>query len=168
MKRLYLRSGLASVAVVLALAAAGPVQAATTIKVSLWDKGADSMVMDDAHMARKGTLNPAWMSSEGMGITVDKASVTAGEVTFDVTNTSQVMVHEMILAPVPAGTTALPWDDAEQGVDEEAAQAMGEVSERQPGEGGKLTMDLKPGTYILFCNVPGHFVDGMWAEITVQ
>jgi uncharacterized cupredoxin-like copper-binding protein len=168
MKRLFLRSGFASIAVVLALAGAGPVLAATTVKVSLWDKGADSMVMDDAHMARQGKLDPAFMSTEGMGITVDKATVPAGEVMFDVTNTSKVMVHEMILAPVPAGTTALPWDSAGQVVDEEAAHAMGEVSELQPGGGGKLTMNLTPGTYILFCNVAGHFIDGMWTEITVQ
>lgn len=168
MMRLLLRSGFASIAMVLALAGAGPVQAATTIKVTLWDKGADSMMMDDAHMARMGQLNRGWMSMGMMGISVDKTTVPAGEVTFDVTNTSKVMVHEMILAPVPAGTTALPWDAAGQAVDEEAAHSMGEVSERQPGEGGKLTMDLKPGTYILFCNVPGHFIDGMWTEITVQ
>ncbi|MBC7477246.1 MAG: hypothetical protein H7317_04020, partial [Pseudorhodobacter sp.] len=33
------------------LIAASPGLADSTIKVSLWDKGPDSMVMDDAHMA---------------------------------------------------------------------------------------------------------------------
>ena len=26
---------------------------------------------------------------------------------------------------------------------------------------------MVPGSYIIYCNVPGHFVNGMWAVITV-
>ena len=50
----------------------------TTIKVSLWDKGADSVVLDDAHMALMGKMDMKMASTGMMGITVDKASVKAG------------------------------------------------------------------------------------------
>jgi uncharacterized cupredoxin-like copper-binding protein len=53
-------------------------------------------------------------------------------------------------------------------VDEDAAGHLGEVSELDPGASGTLTIDLKPGKYVLFCNLPAHFMNGMWTEITVQ
>ena len=34
-------------------------------------------------------------------------------------------------------------------------------------ESGSVTVDLRPGTYILYCNVAGHYVMGMWTSVTV-
>ena len=154
------------------LALALPVHAAfaadSTIKVSLWDKGPDSMVMDDAHMAMTGMMDMANMSTGTMGITADVAEVPAGNVTFAVTNDSKDIIHEMILARVAAGMTELPYLKDEMRVDEETTDHLGEVSELDPGKAGSLTVDLTAGTYIIYCNIPGHFVDGMWTLITVK
>ena len=30
-----------------------------------------------------------------------------------------------------------------------------------------LTLVLKPGKYLLICNVPGHYSAGMWSEFEV-
>lgn len=138
-----------------------------TIKVTLWDKGADSVVLDDAHMANMGKMDMKMASAGMMGVKVDHASVKAGPVTFEVKNTSKDIVHEMILSPVAAGVVELPYLKDENRVDEEKAEHLGEVSELDPGKSGKLTVDMKPGKYILYCNIPAHFVDGMWTEITV-
>ena len=35
---------------------------------------------------------------------------------------------------------------------------LGEVSELDPGKSGTLTLTIKPGKYLLVCNVPGHYV----------
>jgi uncharacterized cupredoxin-like copper-binding protein len=43
----------------------------------------------------------------------------------------------------------------------------GEVSELEPGKSGRLTINLKPGKYLLICNVAGHFVAGMWSPFEV-
>jgi uncharacterized cupredoxin-like copper-binding protein len=155
---------LATVVLVLPVTAA---MADATVKVSLWDKGPDSMVLDDAHMAMRGKMNMKMASMGMMGIKLDVTSVKAGKVTFDVTNDSKAIVHEMILSPLPDGTTELPYLVDENRVDEEKADHLGEVSELDPGKGGSLSVDLKPGTYIVYCNIPGHFVDGMWTELTV-
>ena len=32
----------------------------------------------------------------------------------------------------------------------------------------ELRLHLTPGKYLLFCNIPGHFANGMWTEVTVQ
>ena len=152
---------------VLAGSLAGAALADTTIKVSLWDKGADSVVMDDAHMAMMGKMDMANMSSGTMGITLDQTTVPAGKVTFDVTNDSKDIIHEMMVSPVTQGEDALPYIKDENRVDEEAAGHLGEVSELDPSKGGSLTVELTPGDYIVYCNIPGHFVDGMWVMLKV-
>ena len=159
----YLAAGLA-----LALPIHSAFAADSTIAVSLWDKGPDSMVMDDAHMAMNGKMDMANMSMGTMGIKVDVAEVPAGNVTFNVANDSKDIIHEVILSPVPAGGADLPYVSADMRVDEDAAGHLGEVAELEPGKSGSLTLDLAAGSYILFCNIPGHFVGGMWTLITVK
>ena len=61
----------------------------------------------------------------------------------------------------------MPYIDAENRVDEDKAGDKGEVSELDPGKSGALTVVLKPGKYVLICNMPGHFDSGMWAEFDV-
>jgi uncharacterized cupredoxin-like copper-binding protein len=74
----------------------------------------------------------------------------------------------MLISPVKDKDTLLPFIENENRVDEEKSGDLGEVSELDPGKSGKLTLTLKPGTYILFCNVPGHYTAGMWATLTVK
>lgn len=136
---------------------------AETIKVSLSDRGAEMEMPTNLGMGIGGD-----MSKATMGVTVDKAKVPAGEVTFEVTNDAKEMVHEMLVAPVADPTKPLPFIDADLRVDEEAAKDLGEVSELDPGKSGSLTITLKPGTYILFCNVAGHYMAGMWTLLTVE
>jgi uncharacterized cupredoxin-like copper-binding protein len=40
--------------------------------------------------------------------------------------------------------------------------------EANPGQSPSETFDAKPGTYILFCDVPGHRAAGMETKLTVQ
>lgn len=138
-----------------------------TVKVSLWDKGPESMNMDQTHMSMMGKMDMSMASMGMMGITLDQQTVAAGKVTFDVTNDSKDIIHEMMVSPVPPGLTELPYIIDENRVDEEKAGHLGEVSELDPGKGGTLTVDLTPGTYIVYCNIPGHFIDGMWTLLTV-
>jgi uncharacterized cupredoxin-like copper-binding protein len=149
----------------------GPAFAAgSLVKVSLWDKGAQSMAM-----VAKGPMMGMAMGEAGakmpmapMGIKVSTHDVKAGPVTFAVHNASKQLVHEMVLSPVKDAATALPYDKKGQKVDEDAAGHLGEVAELAPGKGGSLTIDLKPGQYILYCNIPDHYVLGMWTLINVK
>lgn len=147
-------------------AASNAAFADATINVTLWDKGPDSATPDDAHPMGLGSN--ADMSMAMLGVKTDVAVVPAGNVTFQVTNTSKDIVHEMLVVPAPADGQVLPYLADQYKVDEDAAGHLGEVSELDPGKGGSLTLDLKPGKYVLFCNIPAHFMNGMWTEITVQ
>jgi uncharacterized cupredoxin-like copper-binding protein len=103
-----------------------------------------------------------------MGIDANPGAVKAGEVTFKAVNTSKDIVHEMVLAPIADVNMPLPYNEAEGKVDEDAAGHLGEVAELEPGQSGALTLTLKPGTYILYCNISGHYAAGMWTLFTVE
>ena len=113
--------------------------------------------------AMKGDMSKAIMSIE-----VDKRQVVRGKVTFDVTNVSKSIIHELIVAPIKDENAAMPYDEKEFKVLEENSTHLGEVSELDPGKKGALTLDLKAGKYLLYCNVPGHYMDGMWTVIEVK
>jgi uncharacterized cupredoxin-like copper-binding protein len=46
--------------------------------------------------------------------------------------------------------------------------SLGEISELKPGARGKLTLNLKAGTYLLLCNQPGHYKAGMSTKLVVE
>lgn len=141
-----------------------PALAGTTINVKLWDNG------DMNPDAKLGMGMHADLGKAMMGIDIDKTDVVAGPVTFDVRNSSKETVHEMIVVPVDDADAKLPYVNGESRIDEDAAGHLGEVSELDPGKSGSLTLDLKPGNYAVLCNVPGHFMNGMWKtfEVTTQ
>lgn len=140
------------------------------IKVSLWDKGAMSMnMLGHGPMMGMGMGTPGTRMPMGpMGITASTHTVNAGAVTFEVSNMSKTMVHEMVISPIKDANTPLPYIEAANKVDEDAAGHLGEVAELEPGKKGALTLTLKPGQYILYCNIPGHYVLGMWTLVTVK
>ena len=136
------------------------------VNVTLVDEG-----HQDADLSRNMGLGMAMggdASKAVMSIKTDVFAVPAGLVTFKATNASNHMVHEMLLAPISSMSKPLPYNDADNRVDEEAAGDIGEVAELEPGKSGSLTVELKPGLYILLCNIPGHYAAGMWKVIAVQ
>lgn len=137
----------------------------TTVNVKLWDKGG---MMDMSKNMGMGMGMGANMKMAIMGIDVDQASVPAGKVTFEVANASKDIQHEMLISPITGSDVTLPFVAAENRVDEEASGDLGEVSELDPGKSGALTLELKPGLYVLFCNIPGHFMAGMWTTLEVK
>ena len=143
-------------------AAAAPAVAAEVIKVQLADSGAMEMPTG-LGMGSAG----ADMSKAIFKIVLEPATVKAGEVTFEAINTSKELVHEMLVAPLPSDGK-LPYDTGNSMVNEDAATSLGEVEELDPAAGGKLTLNLAPGKYAVFCNVPGHYDAGMWTVLDVH
>ena len=75
--------------------------------------------------------------------------------------------HELILVKLTEKTDPIPMLKKQQKVDEEALWTLGEVSDLKPSESGEIKADLKPGLYLVFCNLSGHYQAGMWAHFTV-
>jgi uncharacterized cupredoxin-like copper-binding protein len=158
----YLKPFLLATGLVLASPATAAF-ASTVVAVDLWDKGASMEVPTGLAYATPGMD----MAKATMGIKLSRKSAPAGIVTFKVTNSSKDTIHEMIVVYLPDATKALPYLDAENRVDEDKSGDKGEVSELDPGKSGALTVALQPGSYLLICNVPGHYGAGMWAEFEV-
>ena len=78
-------------------------------------------------------------------IQLPKSSLAAGSYTFDVKNDGKIP-HDLV---VKGG-----------GVDEKTPLL-------DAGKSGSLKVDLKPGTYDLYCSVPGHKEAGMDVKLTV-
>lgn len=108
-----------------------------------------------------------WNEGGKMGITTDVASVKAGKIAFDVTNGSKNLVHEMLVVKVDTFDDVLPYDAQEAKVYEDKVNDFGEVSELEPGQSGNLTVNLKPGNYLLLCNIPGHYKMKMYSKLVV-
>jgi uncharacterized cupredoxin-like copper-binding protein len=89
-----------------------------------------------------------------------------GQVTFRVRNEGPV-AHELIVVRAPRGE--LPFRSDGITADEELLEPI-TVGALEPGPAGSvrtLTVDLKPGTYQLFCNMNGHYRGGMHVELEV-
>jgi uncharacterized cupredoxin-like copper-binding protein len=101
-----------------------------------------------------------------MRIVLDHATIKPGRVTLHAENQSKNLVHEVIIGR-DDGAKELPMDAKHARVIESRVRRLGEIADLAPGKLGKLTLYLKPGTYVLFCNQPGHYQDGMFTKLTV-
>lgn len=108
------------------------------------------------------TVDPALAH---MRIVLDRDTVKPGPVTLQAVNASKTLTHEVLV--VRDTGKSLPIDSKHERVVEKRIHSLGEISDLPPGKTGKLTLNLKPGTYLLFCNQPGHYQDGMQAKLTV-
>ena len=95
----------------------------------------------------------------------DVASARAGAVRVKAKNVGDGE-HELVVAASDLKPGELPTSDGD--VDEDALDVIGEVSETPPGKTGTTTLDLVPGKYVMFCNVPGHYAAGMYGRLNVK
>jgi uncharacterized cupredoxin-like copper-binding protein len=91
----------------------------------------------------------------------------AGTVLFKVMNRSANLVHEFLVLRTDLDPGAFPVEDQGNKVDETKMQGIKELGDLEPSKSGQMKMTLKPGTYVLFCNEPGHFKAGMVTKLVV-
>jgi len=76
--------------------------------------------------------------------------------------------HELVI--VRKSEARLPFRSDGLTIDEEALAAV-KQSSLEPGPPGStrvLRLHLRPGRYVLFCNMSGHFLAGMRSELVVR
>lgn len=115
----------------------------------------------------QGMMGGGGMMMGGMSLRANISSVKAGKITFAVTNLSRSIVHEMIVVAVENPNAPLPYDYSTGQIPEKQVKMLGETDEMEPNAEKTISLDLKPGTYLLICNVPGHYAAGMWTSLTV-
>jgi uncharacterized cupredoxin-like copper-binding protein len=94
------------------------------------------------------------------------AEVDAGEVTVEARNRGGVP-HELVILDTESDPDELPLSAG--AVDEEAAgDVIGRIDAFTGGQSRQGAFTLEAGTYVLICNIPGHYQLGMRATLTVR
>ena len=99
-------------------------------------------------------------------IALSTDNVPAGTVTFHVKNQAEAVPHQLTVIKTDQPADQLPTSDNK--VDTSGLNVVGGSDNIQAGENQDLTVDLTPGTYVLICNLPGHYQNGMYTSFTVQ
>ena len=102
--------------------------------------------------------------------TPKEASAKAGSVTISAPNKGQ-LVHELVLAKMNVDPSKLP-TTSDGGVDEAKLETLGkvagEIADVAPGDTKQGTFKLTTGKYVMFCNIPGHYAQGMYGTVNVK
>ena len=100
-------------------------------------------------------------------IHVSQDTVPAGPVTFHIINGADDMLHEFIVVKTDLPSTNLPLDPVTSRVNEDAINIVTNQDNILPGQSRDLTAVLDAGHYVLICNLPGHYLQGMMIDFNV-
>jgi uncharacterized cupredoxin-like copper-binding protein len=89
----------------------------------------------------------------------------AGDVTFNVANKGAT-VHEFAIARTELPADKLP--QAAGAVDEKQVPLVGRTANIDAGKTETKAFNLQAGKYVLFCNIPAHYGQGMHVALTVE
>ena len=120
-----------------------------------------------------GEDSPAESATQGGGqeagtvaVTLREWSVEAspteaspGPITFDVDNAGN-LPHNFVVFSTDLAPDELPVEGA-QVVESEAVDEVARIEEFPSGSSESLNVELDPGAYVLVCNLPGHYEQGM-------
>ena len=95
-------------------------------------------------------------------VTPSTASVKAGKVTFAVKNAG-ALAHEFVIVKTSLAAAKLPVKN-----NVVTLKPLAKVGPFKPGKGGTLSLSLKAGKYVLYCNVKGHYSFGQRIAFTVK
>jgi uncharacterized cupredoxin-like copper-binding protein len=91
----------------------------------------------------------------------------AGKTTFTISNFGTVP-HELLIFKSNLPLAAYPRDKAGNIIEDGPGITLLSDGENIDPSGAQTrTIDLKPGTYLFVCNIPGHFKQGMFQVVTV-
>ncbi len=117
---------------------------------------------------RSGGGNSVTVTEREFSITLSTASVKSGSVSVKTQNRGKTD-HELVVFRTDVPESALPLgpdgkvDEKGVGITHLDPEAEGVA----PGKNKSISVDLAPGRYVLVCNLPGHYIQGMHAVLTV-
>jgi len=107
-------------------------------------------------------------TEKDFAIALDPGTASAGDVTFSIANDGP-STHEFVVFRTDLEEDELPLVKDGSAVDEEGEGVthVDEVEDIAACSGATLTVKLDPGSYVVLCNIPGHYGLGMHATLTV-
>jgi caa(3)-type oxidase subunit IV len=129
------------------------------------------------------TMNAVTFSSADHGVTttgqlvdirevsfrihLSQDKIQAGPVTFHVVNGADDMLHEFIIVKTDLEATNLPLDPVTSRVNEDAIEIVTSQDNIEPAHSRDINITLDAGHYVLICNLPGHYLQGMMVDFNV-
>jgi uncharacterized cupredoxin-like copper-binding protein len=155
------RLGALLAAAAFALSACGPAATPSPSAVTTFSPGGEGTTVD--------------VTLQEFAVVPSVASATAGDVTFNLTNSGPDDPHEFVIIKTDLDAGALPTDE-NGAVDEagEGIEVIDEVEEIEVGATAELTATLEAGNYVLICNIwdedeqEAHYQKGMHTAFTVN
>lgn len=98
-------------------------------------------------------------------ITLDPATATAGAMTFEITNDGP-SEHEVEIFRGAADPASIEVESGVALLDD--FELITEAENIVPGASASLSADLDAGEYLIVCNLPTHFEQGMYTAFTVE
>ena len=103
-------------------------------------------------------------TEKDFSIGLDSTEVAAGEVTFTINNEGP-SAHEFVVIATDTAPGDLPVKDGL--VEEDGITVVDEAEDIAPSTTASLPIDLEAGSYVIICNLPGHYEQGMNVGLTV-
>ena len=104
------------------------------------------------------------ITMKDFSLTAEPATFASDGVTFAIENRGP-SVHEFVIIRSDVEPGELPV--ANGLIPEDQVDLVDEAEDIAPGTNTTLTVNLEPGSYVLVCNIPGHYELGMRADFTV-
>jgi uncharacterized cupredoxin-like copper-binding protein len=146
-----------------------PTKAATSAATSAPTAAATSASTATTPAQGGGTGAAIAATEKDFAITLDKTTAAAGQLTFNIQNNGP-STHEFVVIKTDLAPDQLPVDEDEFAVDEDAAglTSVDEVEDIEANTSATLTVNVTAGRYVVICNLPAHYQQGMRAGFSVQ
>lgn len=113
-------------------------------------------------------------TSDGITVTLDEytleagaATAPAGRIAFAARNVGKIE-HELAVIKTDRGPDDLPVKDGEVQTDTQGLDLVAGTGRIKAGASQALEVTLRPGSYVLLCNIPAHYQTGMRAPFRVS
>jgi uncharacterized cupredoxin-like copper-binding protein len=112
-----------------------------------------------------GGRTPLAVSESDYVIKPNASTVAHGKIKLAITNAGPTD-HELLIFKTDLPDDKLPLSADQQQVNEDAVPKVFDTETDLPaGSHRQVSVTLPPGRYVLVCNLPGHYLDGMHTTI---
>ena len=129
--------------------------------------GAVACSSSSSSSSSAGGSDPGGVSATEKDFAIDLASSSApaGSVTFNISNEGP-STHEFVIIKTDDAPDALPTKNGT--VNEDGLTIVDEQEDIAPSTTATLETNLDAGSYVIICNLPGHYEAGMHTAFTVS
>ena len=111
-----------------------------------------------------GATGDVIVTMEDFSLIATPGTFAPGPITFGIDNDGP-SVHEFVVLRTDDAPDALPVENGL--IPEDQIDLVDEVEDIAPGTNSSLDVNLDAGPYVLVCNLPAHYEQGMFAAFTV-